>query len=167
MRIVLVEGESDAVAVRTLAARLDMPVPRVLPVGGSKGARRAAQKLDGQELLGLVDAAERRDFERALRTVFVCDPDLEVEFIRVLGPVGVESVIAGQGELESFRRLQAQPYQRDQPVERQLVRFFGGRSGNKVRYARLLAQAVPLDAIPAPLADLLERLSAPLPTGEV
>ena len=167
MRVVLVEGESDAVAVRTLAARMNMPIPRVLPVGGSKGARRASETLEGQELLGLVDAAERRDFERVLTTVFVCDPDLEVEFIRALGPLGVESAIAGQGELESFRRLQAQPYQRNQPVERQLVRFLGGRSGNKVRYAQLLAQAVPLDAIPAPLAALLERLGAPHPTGDV
>ncbi|MGP9607056.1 ATP-dependent endonuclease [Glutamicibacter sp. AOP33-2CA-4] len=167
MRIVLVEGESDAVAVRTLAARLQMPVPQVLPVGGSKGARRAAVQLEGAQLFGSVDAAERRDFERVLATVFVCDPDLEFEFIRALGPLGVEAVIAGQGELGSFRRLQTQPYQQNQPVERQLARFFGGRSGNKVRYARLLAQAVPLEDIPAPLAALLERLCSPLPKGEV
>ena len=82
MSIVLVEGESDAAAVRTLAGRLGLPEPRVLPVGGSKGARRAARELDGQRLLGLVDAAQRRDFERVLETVFVCDPDLEAEFIR-------------------------------------------------------------------------------------
>ena len=163
MTIVLVEGESDAVAVRTLAWRLGLPEPRVLPVGGSKGARRAAEDLDGQRLLGLVDAAERRDFERVLQTVFVCDPDLEAEFIRALGIEGVEAVIAGQGELESFRRLQAQPYQREQPVERQLARFFGGRSGNKVRYAQLLAEAVPLPSIPTPLVALLDSLCAPGP----
>ncbi len=158
MSIVLVEGDSDAVAVRTLAGRLGLPTPRVLPVGGSKGARRAAGQLDGQRLLGLVDAAERRDFERVLATVFVCDPDLEAEFVRALGIEGIEAVIAGQGELESFRRLQAQPNLSDKPVEHQLARFFGGRSGNKVRYARLLAEAVPLDAIPAPLAGLLAAL---------
>ena len=86
------------------------------------------------------------------------DPDLEAEFIRALGIEGVEAVIAGQGELESFRRLQAQPYQRDRPVEHQLARFFGGRSGNKVRYAGLLAEAVSLESIPAPLASLLASL---------
>ncbi|GAA3913816.1 hypothetical protein GCM10022382_20180 [Microbacterium invictum] len=64
MTVVLVEGESDAVAVTTLARRLGMPVPRVLPVGGSKGARRAVEQLVGEQLVGLVDAAERRDFER-------------------------------------------------------------------------------------------------------
>lgn len=158
MTIVLVEGESDAAAVRTLAGRLGLPEPRVLAVGGSKGARRAAGELDGQRLVGLVDAAQRRDFERVLQTVFVCDPDLEAEFIRALGVDGVEAVIAGQGELESFRRLQAQPFQRAQPIEHQLARFFGGRSGNKVRYAGLLAEAVSLESIPAPLSSLLASL---------
>ncbi|MBP2374336.1 ATP-dependent endonuclease [Paeniglutamicibacter psychrophenolicus] len=166
MSIVLVEGESDAVAVKTLAVRLGLPEPRVLPVGGSKGARRAAGQLDGQRLLGLVDAAQRRDFERVLGTVFVCDPDLEAEFIRALGVEGVEAVIAGQGELESFRRLQAQPFLRERPIEHQLARFFGGRSGNKVRYAQLLAEAVPLDAIPAPLAGLLAALDGADPAAE-
>ncbi|RAX50165.1 ATP-dependent endonuclease [Arthrobacter sp. AQ5-05] len=158
MSIVLVEGESDAVAVKTLAIRLGLPEPRVLPVGGSKGARRAAGRLDGQRLLGLVDAAQRRDFERVLGTVFACHPDLEAEFIRALGVEGIEAVIAGQGELESFRRLQAQPNLSERSIEHQLARFFGGRSGNKVRYAQLLAEAVPLDAIPAPLAALLASL---------
>lgn len=158
MSIVLVEGESDAVAIRTLARRLALPEPRVLPVGGSKGARRAAGELNGHRLIGLVDAAERRDFERVLKTVFVCDPDLEAEFIRALGVEGVEAVISGQGELVSFRRLQSQPFQRAQPIEHQLARFFGGRSGNKVRYAGLLAEAVSLESIPAPLSSLLASL---------
>ncbi len=155
MTIVLVEGESDAAAVRALAARRGMPEPRVLPVGGSKGVRRAAAELPGERLIGLVDLAERRDFERVLDTVFVCDLDLEVELIRALGVAGVEAVIAQQGELESFRRLQEQPFQRTRTPEEQLVRFFGGRSGNKIRYARLLADAVPLDRVPPPLVALL------------
>lgn len=164
MMIVLVEGESDAVALRTLAARLALPEPRVVPVGGSKGARRAAtefaeQGISGERLLGLVDAAERRDFERVLDSVFVCDPDLEAEFVRAMGIDAVLAVMAAQGELDSFRRLQAQPFLRRAPIEHQLARFFGGRSGNKVRYARLLAAAVGLEAIPAPLAALLARLA--------
>ncbi len=105
-----------------------------------------------------MDAPERRDFERVLATVFVCDPDLESEFVRALGIDGVEAVIAGQGELESFRRLQHQPYQRGRTPQQQLARFFGGRSGNKQRYARLLAEAVPLDRVPPPLAGLLATL---------
>jgi hypothetical protein len=156
--VVLVEGESDAIAVRVLAERLRMPEPQVVPVGGSKGARRAAERFAGIRLVGLVDANERADFERVLETVFVCDPDLEAEFVRALGPDGVLGVIERNGELESFRRLQAQPFQRARTIDQQLARFFGGRSGNKARYARLMAEAVPLDDVPAPLAALLGAL---------
>ncbi|MGC5627826.1 ATP-dependent endonuclease [Georgenia sp. Z1344] len=155
MTIVLVEGESDAVAVRTLARRLDMSAPRVLPVRGSKGARRAVAHHMGDRLLGLVDAPERRDFERVIDRVFVCDPDLESELIRALGVTGVEAVIDAQGELGSFRRLQRQPQLRGRSQAHQLVRFLAGRSGNKVRYAALLAEAVALDAVPPPIDALL------------
>jgi hypothetical protein len=158
MTVVLVEGESDRIALQTLASRMGLRMPQVRVVGGSKGARRAAAELEGTVLVGLVDQGERSDFERVLDTVFVCDPDLEAEFVRALGVGGVEAVIAEQGELESFRSLQRQPFQRDRPAEAQLARFFGGRSGNKARYARLLAEAVPLDRVPPPLAALLDAV---------
>ncbi len=155
MTVILVEGESDRLALETIARRLGMPVPHIRAVGGSRGARRAVGALPGERVLGLVDAAERADFARVIDEVFVCDPDLEGELVRALGAEGVEAVIAAQGGLESFRRLQRQPAQRVRSPEAQLARFFGGRSGNKQRYARLLAEALPLDGIPAPLADLL------------
>lgn len=155
MTVVLVEGESDSIALQTLAARMGIRMPQVRVVGGSKGARRVAAELAGRRLLGLVDQGERRDFERVLDDVFVCDPDLEAEFVRALGVDAVEAVIAEQGELASFRSLQRQPFQRGRPAEAQLLRFFGGRSGNKARYAQLLAEAVPLERIPPPLAALL------------
>ncbi|GAA5195427.1 ATP-dependent endonuclease [Microbacterium jejuense] len=158
MTVVLVEGESDRVALETLAGRMGIGMPVIRVVGGSKGARGAAAELAGEVLVGLVDAGERMDFERVLDTVFVCDPDLEGEFVRALGVDGVEAVIAEQGELESFRSLQQQVFQRGRPPETQLARFFGGRSGNKARYARLLAEAVPLDRVPPPLAALLAAL---------
>lgn len=158
MTVVLVEGESDRIALETLASRAEMRMPRIRVVGGPKGARRAVAELTGERLVGLVDVGERADFERVLDTVFVCDPDLEAEFVRALGIEGVEAVIAEQGELDSFRSLQRQPFQRDRPVEAQLARFFGGRSGNKARYARLLAEAVPLERVPPPLAALLAAL---------
>ncbi|HEY9309184.1 MAG TPA: ATP-dependent endonuclease [Microbacterium sp.] len=155
MTVVLVEGESDRIALQTLATRMGIRMPEVRVVGGSKGARRVAAELTGSRLLGLVDLGERNDFERVLDDVFVCDPDLEAEFVRALGVEGVEAVMAEQGELASFRSLQRQPFQRGRPVEAQLARFFGGRSGNKARYAELLAEAVPLDRVPPPLAALL------------
>ena len=117
MTIILVEGESDRVAVEILGARLGLVTPPVLAIGGSKGARRTADEHAQERLLGLVDMAQRHDFERVLDTVFICDPDLEAEFVRALGVRGVESVIEGQRELESFRRLQLQPAQRSQSPE--------------------------------------------------
>lgn len=158
MTVILVEGESDRVALETLGSRAGIRMPEVRAVGGSKGARRAAERLAGERLIGLVDSGERADFERVLDTVFVCDPDLEAEFVRALRVDGVEAVIDAEGELASFRRLQGQPFQRGRTPEEQFARFFGGRSGNKVRYARLLAAAVPLDRAPPPLAALLAAL---------
>jgi len=158
MPVVVVEGVSDAIAVEALATRLGMAQPRIVSVGGSKGLRRARGDLEGQHLLGLVDAQEQADFAGLVDELFVCDPDLEGEFVRALGAEGVLAVIEQQGELASFRTLQLQPAQRGRPVERQLIQFFAGRSGNKSRYARLLADAVPLDRVPAPIAALLAAL---------
>jgi hypothetical protein len=157
MTVIIVEGESDRAALEVLGSRLGVRLPPVVAVGGSGGARRAAAGLPGETLIGLVDAKERTHFERELERVFVCDPDLEGELIRALGVDAVEAVIDTEGELESFRRLQNQPAQRGRSTDAHLARFFGGRSGNKQRYARLLAAALPLDRIPPPLAALIRE----------
>jgi hypothetical protein len=86
---------------------------------------------------------------------FVCVADLEDELIRVLGAGRVERLITAQGELTSFRTFAKQPAHRDEPRERQLHRFLGTRSGRKIRYGHLLAAAVDLGQVPAPLAGLL------------
>jgi predicted kinase len=161
MTVIIVEGESDRIALEVLAARMGVMLPRIAVVGGASGARRAVSGMGDQAILGLVDANERRQFERVIEQVFVCDPDLEGELVRALGVEAVEEVIAAEGELESFRRLQQQPAQRERPVEGQLARFFGGRSGNKSRYARLLAAAVPLDRMPEPLAAIVVAAAEP------
>ena len=160
MTVIIVEGESDRVALEVLSARLGVELPRIVTVGGASGARRAISELSDQSVVGLVDANERALFERVIERVYVCDPDLEGELVRALGVDEGEAVIAEQGELESFRRLQNQPAQRVRSVEAQLARLFGGRSGNKIRYAGLLAAAVPLDRVPAPLADLIRAVVA-------
>jgi hypothetical protein len=155
MTVIIVEGESDRVALEILSTRMGISLPRIVTVGGASGARRVVSELRDQSTVGLVDANERAQFERVIERVFVCDPDLEGELVRALGVDAVEAVMAAQGELESFRRLQNQPAQRGLPVEAQLARFFGGRSGNKPRYARLLALAMPLERMPTPLAELI------------
>lgn len=179
---VLVEGESDRVAVETLALRLghDLTAERVtvVPMGGATSIVHFLDRYPdapGNRLLGLCDAGEARGVARALERARigsgslaelgfqVCDVDLEDELIRCLGIDAVLNVIEAQGELASFRILQRQPSQRERPVTAQLRRFFGGRSGNKTRYARLLVDALPAGQAPPPLARLVASFSPAAP----
>ena len=58
----------------------------------------------------------------------------------------------------SLRILQRQPAQRGRTAEEQLHRFLGTRSGRKSIYARLLVEALDLDAVPAPLDAVLRQV---------
>ena len=51
------------------------------------------------------------------------------------------------------------PDQRARTVEQQLTRFFGGRSGNKIRYAPLLLAALPDERVPGVLRELVAALT--------
>jgi hypothetical protein len=172
---VLVEGESDRMAVETLAFRAghDLTAERVtvVPMGGATSIvhflGRYGPDGAGHRLLGLCDEAESPGVARALARAGigsdslaglgfqVCHADLEDELIRCLGVDAVLNVIASQGELASFRILQRQPALRERPIPAQLRRFFGGRSGHKIRYARLLVDALPAGHAPPPLARLV------------
>lgn len=167
---VLVEGESDRLAVETLASRSGRDLTAegiaVVAMGGVTNIRRFLERYGpggaDQRVLGLCDAAESpivfRALQRAgLRNGFqVCHADLEDELIRFLGTESVLDVIDSQGELDSFRVLQRQPFQRDQPPDVQLRRFLSGRGGNKIRYAPLLVKALPAGQAPPPLERLLD-----------
>ncbi len=172
---VLVEGESDRLAVETLAGRLGHDLAAgsvsVVQMGGATSIVHFLDRYGpngaGHRLLGLCDSRESRGIARALYRAGmgsgpleelgfqICDADLEDELIRCLGVDAVLGVIADQGELASFERLQRQPSLRERPVEAQLRRFFGGRSGNKIRYAPLLVSALPAGKAPPPLARLV------------
>ncbi|MBA2332640.1 MAG: hypothetical protein H0V94_07630 [Actinobacteria bacterium] len=82
---------------------------------------------------------------------YVCVADLEEELIRALGVASVEQVIEAQGDLGAFRSLQRQPAWQGRPAEEQLRRFFGSGGGRKIRYARLLAEALDLTQVPRAL----------------
>jgi hypothetical protein len=161
--VIAVEGESDRVAVETLAARLglDLATVSVVPVGGAQAIGRFVAGLDRvQRVLGLCDAQEERWFRRALGTgVYVCDPDLEAELIHAIGAERVEETLAANGDLDPFRTLQKQPQWRGRPVEDQLRRFMGSGGRRKIRYAQLLVEALDLECVPAPLADLLAEIA--------
>jgi len=181
--IVLVEGESDAVAVETLAARLDGSRSaglQVLSAYGITNYRKLLTRIGvdapQRRVVGLYDEPEEHVVRRALASAgigqpesradieqlgfFACVADLEDELIRALGVDRVEQLVDGQGELPALRIMQQQPAQRDRSVAQQLRRFMGTKSMRKIRYGHLLAAAVDLDACPRPLQRVIAAGSA-------
>lgn len=182
--IVLVEGESDRVALRALAIRRGLDLKRagieVAVLGGAQaiGAylRDYRDRGDRRRLSGLYDTGEEALFRRALerhgcadlvgrrdleaRGFFCCDLDLEDELIRALGAPTVISVIAEQGDAQPFRKLQHQPEWRGRQVECQLRRFMGSGARRKIRYAKLLVDALDPDRVPRPLDAVLQAAIA-------
>jgi hypothetical protein len=180
--VVLVEGRSDQVALEALAARrgrdLDAEGVSIVAMGGVTNIARFLAQLGPHgldvRLAGLCDAGEeaavRRGLERAgfgdgLSRVameslgfYVCEVDLEDELIRSLGTTAVERVVEACGELSSFRTLQKQPAQRGRTHHQQLHRFMGTRGGRKIRYARLLVDALDLSRVPRPLDGPLDHI---------
>ena len=170
--VVLVEGMSDQAAVQTLAERSGRDLRAegvfVVPMGGATNVGHFVDLFGpggfGVRLAGLCDQGEERDFRRGLDRAgpeapyFVCVADLEDELIRALGTGRVEDLIEAEGESGPFLTFTRQPAHRDTARDRQLRRFMGTRSGRKIRYGHLLAAALDLTLIPAPLAGLLSAV---------
>ena len=172
--MVLVEGTSDQIALQTLAARrgrdLDGDGVAIVAMGGAQSIGRFLERFGPRgldvRLAGLCDAGEECEFRRALERAgiewlgfYVCVVDLEDELIRALGAPSVEEVVQAQGELSAFRTLQKQPAWRGRPVEEQLRRFMGSGGRRKIRYARLLVEALDLGRVPRPLDEVLARVT--------
>ena len=161
--VVIVEGNSDRVALETLARRRGRDLAaegvQIVAIGGAHAIRRFMEghRSDGK-VVGLVDAAQADVFKRLGVEVYVCETDLEDELIRALGIDGVEKVIESQGELRSLRSLQKQPHQRGRTNLQHVRRFISSHSGRKALYARLMVEALDLDAVPAPLDGVLAHL---------
>jgi hypothetical protein len=180
--VILVEGVSDQAAVEALAARRGQDLRRdgvfVVPMGG---ATNIGHFLDlfgprglGVRLAGLCDEGEESDFRRGLtrtglgpvlsrddlegRGFYVCVADLEDELIRSLGTAAIELIFAAEGELGSFRILCQQPAQRDRTREQQVKRFIGSRARRKIRYGRILTEALDPARVPRPLARVLSQV---------
>ena len=180
--IVLVEGFSDQIALEALAARRGRNLAgegvSVVPIGGAQAIQRYLTHFGPQgsevRLAGLCDEGEEELFRRSLERAgfgsqltrfemerlgfHVCVADLEDELIRALGPASVEAVLDYHGDLGSFRTFQKQPAWRGQRIERQLRRFMGSADRRKLRYARLLVDALDLDRVPRPLDRVLAHV---------
>ena len=167
--VVLVEGMSDQAAVQTMAERSGRDLPAegvfVVPMGGATNIAHFADLFGpagyGVRLAGLCDQGEERDLRRGLDGAgpyFVCVADLEDELIRALGTRRVEEVIEAEGEHGPFLTFTRQPAHRGEARDQQLRRFMGTRSGRKIRYGHVLAAALDLTRIPAPLAGLLSAV---------
>lgn len=180
--VVLVEGISDQIALEALAERrgrnLGAEGISVVPMGGATNIRSFLDMFGPQgrdvRLAGLCDAGEEGDFRRGLEQAglgshpgraameaigfYVCVADLEDELIRSLGDASVEQVVDAQGELGSFRTLQHQRAWQGRTKEEQLRRFMGTRGGRKLRYARLLVDALDLARVPRPLDRVLAHV---------
>ena len=181
--MVLVEGISDQRAIEALAERrgrdLDAEGISVVPIGGAQSIGRFLHRFGPHgmdlELAGLCDAGEEGDFRRGLERAglgsgltrvdmealgfYVCNADLEDELIRALGAAAVERVVEAQGDLGSFRTLQKQPAWKGRAAEEQLRRFMGSGGRRKIRYARLLVEALDLATqVPRPLDRVLAHV---------
>jgi hypothetical protein len=181
--VVFVEGDSDKAALETLAERLgrdlEAEAVSIVSMGGASSlAEFMKHVLDstgpGTNLAGLCDEAEANHFRGALERVglgsdlsisqmeslgfFVCIRDLEDELIRSLGTAAIEGILAAQGELRKFRKFQNQPHWRGEPIDRQFHRFTGIKSGRKIRYGRVLVEALDLTRIPRPLEGVLASI---------
>ncbi|MET9378265.1 TOPRIM nucleotidyl transferase/hydrolase domain-containing protein [Streptomyces sp. NPDC002992] len=167
---VLLEGLSDLAAVEALAARhgrdLTAEGVGVVPMGGAMNIARYAGLLGppglGLRLTGLCDEREQPFYDRGLeragaprRDFFVCVADLEDELIRALGPAAIEEIIRAEGDLRAWQTFLHQPAQHGRPRHQQMRRFLGTKKGRKIRYGRLLVEALDPGKVPAPLDGLL------------
>jgi hypothetical protein len=168
--VVVVEGESDQIAVEALAERRGIELAdadvEVIPLGGAHRITAFLGGLDLQSgdlrLAGLCDAGEepifQRAFERAgldLVGIHVCVEDLEDELIRALGVPAVEDVVESAGDLGRLRKLQQMPAWRGRPPEEQIHRFIAAGARRKLGYARMLVDALNLERVPRPLDGVL------------
>ncbi|MGX5185371.1 TOPRIM nucleotidyl transferase/hydrolase domain-containing protein [Streptomyces avermitilis] len=170
---VLLEGLSDLAAVEALAARRGRDLAAegvcVVPMGGAMSVGRYAGLLGppglGLRLTGLCDEGEQHFYDRGLkraraprRGFFVCVTDLEDELIRALGTARVEEILRAEGDFRSWQTFMRQPAHHGRPRQQQLRRFLGTKRGRKIRYGRLLVEALDPEQVPAPLDDLLTSL---------
>ena len=164
--MILVEGVSDRIALETLATRLGRDLAAegvtVVAIGGAQAIERAVRGLVDVRIAGLYDIGEERAVLRGLDRAgvaadgfFACDPDLEGELVRALGPERMLELVEARGQLGAFTTYRKQPAQRDKSLEAQL---HGWLHNWKIRYAAPLVEALDLARVPRPLEQVLNHV---------
>jgi hypothetical protein len=173
--VILVEGFSDLLAVRVLAAKLGMDLDAagvsVISLEGGDIfphylALLGPQGLD-VELRGLCDEDKAQRWITHLRRAGlpvsdrqtmiaagfqVCDPDLEAELVAPLSAAEIEAVFDADGALADFQAFAGQQPYSSMTVAEQQVAFI---KSDKMRWAPLVADALTAGGIPQPIRDLL------------
>ena len=155
----LVEGISDRIALEAVAGRLGRDLAaegvEVVPIGGAQAIGRTLSGYSGVRVGGLYDIGEERAILRALDRAgvaadgfFACDPDLEGELVRALGPERMLALVDSRGQRSAFETYRKQPAKRTWPLEAQL---HGWLHNWKIRYAAALVETLDLDRVPPPL----------------
>jgi OLD-like protein len=154
--VIAVEGASDQLVLQMIARRLGRDLVadgiRIQAIGGAHAIRRFVAELGSDvRVRGLCDENEQHLFRRVLDDVHVCVPDLEGELIRTLGVDRVLELVDAQ----AFALMRRQPAHRKTPVEQALHRWLRSSSTRFHRYLPVLVEALELDRLPAPLAEVL------------
>ena len=152
--VVLVEGESDRIALETLAARRGRDLAgegvAVVAIGGAQAVGRAVAGYAGLRVGGLYDIGEESAVLRRLERAgvpadgfFACDPDLEGELVRSLGPERMLELVESRGQLGAFETYRKQPAQRASRSRRSCtVGCTTGRSATRRRLSRRSSSTV-------------------------
>lgn len=183
--LILVEGISDQIAIEALAERSGRDLAGdgvvVFPMGGAQAISRCLTELvsadPARPIAGLCDVQEEVFFRQAVTAAglgaptdraslerlgfFVCVEDLEDELIGACDQDAIETLLDEQGDLGSFRTMQKQPTWRERDFQAQMRRFLGAGARRKLRYARLLTNAIAAGRIPRPLTGVLDRVHRP------
>jgi predicted ATPase len=178
--VILVEGFSDFLAVRVLAATLGVELDAAgVSLISLDGADVLVHylRLFGPEgldldLRGLCDADHEDEWRARLtqagisvtdrdsmknRGFHVCDPDLEAELLGALDTERVSEAIVADGGQRLFESYANQPAQQGRSTEELQIGFVQTPRA-KIRWAPLIAAEIGSDEVPAPLRALLEGL---------
>jgi energy-coupling factor transporter ATP-binding protein EcfA2 len=176
--VIVVEGFSDLLVLRTAAERLGVQLDArsvsVIAMEGETLFKHYLQLLGPQglqvSLRGLCDADAEGNWIKQLTDAGlavtdraglnglgfqVCDPDLEAELLAALSTTEVEQLLDRDGALAHYTAFRELPQNTGSPAA-QLQSAFVKK--DKIRWAPLLATAIALGEMPAPVTAILAGL---------